>query len=218
MKIFVSGFINSCNEETIKLIFKSFGEINSIKIKDKTAIVEFKSIEQANEAISILNNKQLADSSILSLSLYYNKNKRLIIQNEYNLNDLKSILSKYGPIYNITTTPTHILIDFYNRNDVERILQEKIYLKNKILNFSRSINYKVPDNQTIFIYNLSNNIKKEDLVKIFKKYGDIISCGINENRGYINYNKSISAMKAFRHLDGKKLKNKKIRLKLKAVS
>lgn len=85
----------------------------------------------------------------------------------------------------------------------------------RLLKITRYTPVFANDNQTLFIYNLPDNADESDVFALFQKFGEIISCGVKKNTGYVNYMKAASVFKAFRRLEDRKVKGKKIRLKMK---
>lgn len=228
MKLFVSNFPKDYSEENIKLIFSPFGEIKSIEIMNKLkkfAIVEFQTSQQSITAMNILNGKKLyGHEETLNVDIAFDRNRRVIVTN-IPLNVSKEILMKffmnYGVIENITSKDTKtIFIDFRFQEDAKKFLEldNKINFKNERLIIKPFLKKeKISNTGCIFLYNLSPNTTETDILEAFEKYGRIVSFKIlNGGKGFINYEKELFALKAIRHMDGKRLNGKKLRIVLKS--
>lgn len=241
-RIFVKGFRKQYSETLLGLLFKPFGEIKSIQVNNLTAIVDYNTMEDAMKAVNALQNRVLADTSVLSLDLFYNSKKRIAVKNELPVAAVQAIMSRCGRIYNIKETPAYIFVDFCDENDARKALTSRIEVSDDLrrasaqrgdtpktadgtrapgnagdryLKISQVVNRPVSDDQTVFVYNIPPLFNENDMLRLFMRYGDIVSSGVQGDRGFVNFTKSVSALRAFKHLDGKKIKNRRLRLKIK---
>ncbi|KAI5171819.1 hypothetical protein PAEPH01_1680 [Pancytospora epiphaga] len=85
----------------------------------------------------------------------------------------------------------------------------------RIIKITRVHDCRVNDCQTVFLYNLSKKLSEGDLYNLFGKYGEIISCGIKNEKGFLNFSSKEAALRALKYMNGKIIKNSKIRVKIK---
>lgn len=235
-KLFVSNFPKSYSEDNINLIFSPLGRIRSIRLVSETrtfAIVEFETFEQSMNAMNVLKGKMLYGcNEPLHVEVAFDRNRRTVVSGvplDLDKDLLTSFFGHYGQIENITSCsdPRTVYIDFKDQVDAEKFLEldKKISLGDKenklsIKPFAKKENKRAMDNpdRSIFIYNLSSSTTKTDLIESFAKFGEISSLGVlNGGKGFINYEREVSALKAIRHMDGKRICGGRIRVTLKSI-
>jgi RNA recognition motif-containing protein len=85
--------------------------------------------------------------------------------------------------------------------------------RNKVM---QGINEEDVDERCVFIYNMPKDFYDSELDALFSTYGRIQSCKVLEGfKGFVNYMSTLSALKAVRYLDGKRIKGKRISVILK---
>lgn len=235
-KLFVSNFPEGYSEENMNLIFSPFGEIKSIKILREPrmfSIVEFRDPLDAKAAIDSLNGRRLhGEGSSLHIEMAFDRKRRVIVSGiplDSSSEKLMRFFQYYGAVENITSSdhPQTVFIDFLSHKDAEMFLElnqkisfekegEKLSIK-PFTKRERRDHASSPE-RSVFIYNLPSKTTKTDLNDLFIKFGEIQSLGIlSGGKAFVNYERESSALKAIRHMDGKSIGGKKIRIVLKSM-
>ncbi|ADM11018.1 putative polyadenylate-binding-like RNA-binding protein [Encephalitozoon intestinalis ATCC 50506] len=235
-KLFVSNFPESYSEESIGLIFSPFGEIKSIKILREPrlfSIVEFQELQDAKAAIDSLNGRKLhSQGLLLHVEMAFERRKRVVVSGippDSSKEELQRFFEYYGSVENITHSDAMrtVFIDFSSHEDAESFLElnQKISFgkerdKLSIKPFTKKEckdNTSSPE-RSLFIYNLPAKITKTDLDGLFARFGEVKSLGVlSGGKAFVNYERELSALKAIRHMDGKNVGGKKIRIILKSM-
>lgn len=234
-KLFVSNFPESYSEESMILIFSPFGEVRSVKIlrEPRTfSIVEFREPQDAQAAMDSLRGRRVHGcNEPLHIEAAFERKRRVVVSGippGTSREELLEFFRYYGPVDNIVLgNDTHILIDFSFQGDVERLLeldgkidfgQQKSKLSIKpFTKKERRTAISAPE-RSIFMYNLSPKTTETDLSNLFMRFGEVRSLGIlGGGKGFVNYDRELSALKAIRHMDGKCINGKRIRVTLKSM-
>lgn len=225
-KIIVSNLPSNFTQEDIRKMFNVYGEISHINRTKNTnnTFISYKSKEDCLKAINSLNGKIFKGERPLIVDYAYDRESKVYIFNlplDSDIVDLKLFFSYYGSIERITFIKNVLMIIFENKKDSQKILDlnNKVSYGGKLLSIRNVLKNEivVDDNKCVFVYNISDEVTEFDFLRMFSKYGDVLSSGISENgRGYVNYEKEIGAYKAVKYLDGIKVKNKKLRVMLKS--
>ncbi|AFM97775.1 putative RNA-binding protein [Encephalitozoon hellem ATCC 50504] len=235
-KLFVNNFPESYSEESMSLIFSPFGEIKSIKILREPrlfSIVEFRDPQNAKAAMDSLNGRKLhGESSPLHIEMAFDRKRRVVVSGiplDSSKEELLRFFQYYGSVENITPSddPQTVFIDFSSQRDSEMLLElnqkisfgkEESKLSIKPFTKRERKDQTSSPEKSVFIYNLPSKITKTDLNELFAKFGEIQSLGIlNGGKAFVNYEKELPALKAIRHMDGKNVGGKKIRIVLKSM-
>jgi RNA recognition motif-containing protein len=225
-KIIVSNLPSNFTQEDIRKMFGIYGEILHInRTKDtNNTFISYRLKEECTKAIDSFNGKILKGERPLIIDYAYDRDSKVYVFNlplDSDIVDLKSFFTYYGNIECIKFIKNVLMIIFENKKDSLRLLDlnNKINYCGKLLGIRNTIKNEIviDDNKCVFVYNISEEVTELDFLRMFSKYGDVLSSGISENgRGYVNYEKEIGAYKAVKYLDGFKVKNKKLRVMLKS--
>lgn len=235
-KLFVSNFPEHYVEEDIDLIFSPFGRIKSIRMGNETrlfAIVEFETVQSSKSAMAALRGRRLYEcSECLHIEPAFDRKRRVVVEGvpgDTTEAALQGFFSYYGGIENITYHGERetVLIDFKLQEDAERLLEldRKVKFQGSenrlaIKPFAKKAGRERTDSpdRCVFVYNLSPKTTERDVVDSFARFGEIVSSGVlSGGKGFVNYEKDVSALKAVRHMDGKKIGGKRIRVTLKST-
>lgn len=217
-KVRVTGWSTECNEEYLRVLCKVFGDITQIVNYKKSALVNFIELACARKAIAVLQGRKLVDGSVLKLELYYRTSCRICIKKDASREEIERAARSYGKIYNFEEGQTEYFVDFYNPRDADSAVQHGLKVsEGRVLSIRRPGSMHVNSSQTIFIYNIAPGTNEDDILNEFRRFGEIVSCGVQNSRGYVNYMQSHSAQRALKLLNGKKLKGKRILIKIKSA-
>lgn len=217
-KIIVSNFPTNFTTDDIQKLFSLYGTIKDISKTQKAIFITYTSKQSCIEAINKMNGKLIKQETI-KVDWAYERDAKVYVHNlpiDILLEEISSFFSYYGEIQHIKFLKHILFIVFVNKRDAANLilLNGKIKFKNNYLKISNTINIS-SDKYCVYCYNVSDEITELDLLQIFSKYGEIISSGINNGKGYINFEKESAAYKAVKYMDGKKIKDKKLRVVLK---
>lgn len=231
-KLFVSNFPAGYSEENMELIFSPFGTLRSLKVVSEPrsfAIVEFEAPEQSEAAMQALRGRRLfGHQDELHIEPAFDRKRRVAVSNipqSMSRDGITDFFKYYGPVENVTLSDRAAFVDFRQRSDVEKLLalDGKISCAGQKLSI-KPFEKKEPRERTqsadrcVFVYNLPPNATKTDLADAFEKFGEIESSGVlSGGKAFVNYTRELSALKAIRHMDGKKIGSKKIRVTLKSM-
>lgn len=220
-KIIVSNIPNNFTNDDIHKIFSLYGTIKNISNTQKAIFITYSSKQSCVEAINKLNGKLIKEQYI-KVDWAYERDSKVYIHNipiDTTLDELNTFFSYYGEILHIKFLKNILLLVFVNKKDASNLLllNGKISFKKNYLKISTSTN-STTHKHCVYIYNVSNEVTEMDFLQMFSKYGEIISSGIKNNKGYVNFEKESSALKAVKYMDGKKIKDKKIRVALKPTN
>ncbi|CAD25056.1 putative RNA-binding protein with some similarity to polyadenylate-binding proteins [Encephalitozoon cuniculi GB-M1] len=235
-KLFVSNFPESYSEESMSLIFNPFGEIKSIKILREPrlfSIIEFQEPLDAKAAMDSLGGRRVyGHNEPLHIEMAFDRKKRVAVSgipSDSSKEEVLKFFQYYGSVENIThgDDMQTIFIDFSSQQDAESFLEldqkisfgkEKCRLSIKPFTKRERKDSVLSPERSVFIYNLSPRTTRTDLADLFVKFGEIRSLGIlSGGKAFVNYDKELSALKAIRHMDGKSVGGKKIRIALKSM-
>jgi RNA recognition motif-containing protein len=231
-KIYVSNLPEGISEEELGLIFGTVARPRSIKIlrgQRTCAFVEFEDIGKAREAASKLDGRSLYGGlSELRVELAYDRNRRVVVSgipSDASAEEVREFFGYYGLIENVEAKDSSaFFLDFKTLSDAARLLQlnGRIRLREDhppitIEQLGRKEQGDSSD-RCIFLYNLPQSTTEAVLTERFSPYGKILSSGVlSGGKGFVNYDRTLSALKAIRHMDGKKVGNKRIRVALKSM-
>lgn len=228
-RVYLAGFRRALTEQMLRLILEQFGGLRQLSVRDESVVAAYESREAAATAVRILDQRRLADASVLSASFYYHPMKRLVVERDLPVPAILDRLSAFGPIYNTIETARQLLVDFYDKSDVTRIFAADIIIDDTRLRVSRPKAARpapvmVDDSHTLFLYNLPADMTEDEIHGIFSRYGEIVSCGVSQSggfgggmrggkRGYVNYSASRAVQKALKRRSGKTVRGLKIVLR-----
>jgi RNA recognition motif-containing protein len=231
-KVYVSNLPERASEEDLELIFGTIAKPRSVKIlrDPKTcAFIEFEEAGKAREAVERLNGRSLYGGlHELRVEIAYDRSRRVVVSGlplDVSGEDIRGFFEYYGPIENVEAKDgSTFCLDFRSTADASRLLQlnKKIkFRENSSFITIHQLEKREQSNSSdrcVFVYNLPQNMTETDLAEKFSHYGRILSSGVlSGSKGFVNYDRTLSALKAIRHMDGKKVGSKKIRVSLKSM-
>ena len=120
-------------------------------------------------------------------------------------------------------------VTYYNPDDAQNALEktkDKKLFENNIIDISyfqgkneRLLTSNNTNNQKIYINNLPDNYKTENLIELCKQFGEVKSCNIfkdnlNKNFGIVQFSSEEEAKDVLNKLDGKEIEGEKLNVKL----
>ncbi|KAF5139941.1 rna-binding protein [Vairimorpha ceranae] len=221
-KIIVSNLPPNFTVEDTRTIYEKYGLILNITKSEKNYFITYKNRNECATAINSTNGKVYNNCKPLIVDYAYDRDSKVFIFNlplDSDLVDVTSYFSYYGKIEHSKFIKNVLFIVFENKKDAIKLLDlnNKIHYKDKLLNIRNTLKSECmyDDSKCVFVYNVPEDLTEMDFLRFFSKYGCILSSGIKNNKGFINYEREIGAYKAVKYGDGLKIKNKKIRVTLK---
>ncbi|KCZ77402.1 hypothetical protein H311_01587 [Anncaliia algerae PRA109] len=205
---------------------KLFGKISEINKSDTSYSITFLSSKSANSFIKVVKHK-IPSIVITKSSLHTVFVDR--IPKEVPLSFLKEYFLKYGAIVNIELLREYftykVIVIEYEKETSAKTCIECVNRKVRLREDDEClvVKYYDPshvivdnkDEKCVFVYNL-NNVTQEDLMSHFSLYGDIKNCGVDKNKGFVNYKSVVSALKAVKYANKTELNGNKISVLLKS--
>ncbi|KAM0671578.1 putative RNA-binding protein [Ordospora colligata] len=234
-KLFVSNFPECYLEKDIELIFTPFGDIKSIKVVKEPrvfAIVEFRTSQECVAAIESIRGRRLYGcTDTLQVEPAFDRKRRVVVSGiplGTHQHEISDFFKYYGTIENATQNNDGlVIVDYSLQKDAEYLLtlEGKVSFNHNTTKLSikpflkkEKTDRVISHERSIFVYNLPAKMTNTDLRESFEKFGCIFSCGVlSGGKGFVNYDRELSALKAIRHMDGKKISGKKARVVLKSM-
>jgi RNA recognition motif-containing protein len=234
-KVFVSNFPECYSEENIEVIFSPFGEIKSISIVKEPrvfAIVEFRTPQQCTDAIESIKGRRLYGcTGALQVELAFDRKRRVVVSGVplgTHQHEISDFFKYYGAVENaMQSNDGLVVVDYSLQKDAEDLLalDGKVSFNHSTAKLSikpfvkkEKIDRTISPERCIFVYNLPAKMTSTDLRESFEKFGCIVSSGVlSGGKGFVNYDRELSALKAIRHMDGKKISGRKARVVLKSM-
>lgn len=223
-KIIVSNLPTNFTEDDLRTLFCIYGKIIRITQYSQTNsyFIMYSSKEECLEAVKSMNGRMIQNTAIY-VDIAYDRDSKLFLYNipmDSNIEDLKSFFSYYGQINSLMFKKNILQLVFEDKEDCERLLEldGKIRYQGSLISIKRSCKSNVSsDKNTVFVYNIPKTLSEQDFLNLFIKYGSVVSSGILENnKGFVNFEKELGALKAVKYLDNKNVKGKKIKVILKS--
>lgn len=219
--------VPSVSINSVLILAKLFGRVFNIEKIDNGYELTYLSLKPARKLKEIIKFK-LPNSKITISSL----NTLFIdrIPKEIKMKTIKEYLTKFGKLNKLEILREYyiykvILVEYLDRESAKTCLEqtnrkykfreEDEAIVVKYFNPSQVVKDNL-DDKCVFIYNLKG-VTSEELKEHFLMYGSIKSCGVNGNKGFVNYSNDISALKAVKYGDKSELKGNKICVMLKST-
>ena len=229
----ISFFKDYQNSILLAQIEKNMGALNFSIQKGNRGIIIFSSHEVANEAKINLNMKKLFGRTVYitwherNSSLRRNNTSNLFVKNiplTISPREFFEYFLQFGEILSARlgeddegNSRGYGYVSYVDQNTVNKVLNEvdekivwgaklkvaKFQKKNERMHFQKNTNMK----NTLYIKNIPNQYKEEEMKKIFEMYGKIIwfkmSCDKNNRKfAFITFENDVSAAKAREKLNG----------------
>ncbi|KAF7683600.1 Polyadenylate-binding protein 1-B [Astathelohania contejeani] len=239
-KLYISNLPSNYTNESLTRIFCPFGKILSIRFVRReervSAFVEFDPQTEIESVITALNGRILHGADVpLVVQRAADRNRRLFIGNlpvDTDKKVLASFLGRYGVVEDVRIEQgkRYAFVVFERDEDARACIEA---LDGKITfpgsnspmavriveseQEKKAREYNKPSSEhCVYVYNLPDDFGTPELEELFISYGAIHSARVVEGRkGYVNYFKGLSALKAVKYLDGRRIRNKKINVILK---
>ncbi|CAH8589665.1 unnamed protein product [Heterobilharzia americana] len=197
LTVFVSNLDYSTSEDQLRETFEKCGELTSVRlVRDYAgrskgyAYVEFKNKESVKPALEL--------------------DRQCVVTDEISENEVENVDSSKQEEDQLTTASKSST--YFRRPMFVSICDPS---KVKSVGFKYTVGKKEPEK--LFVRNLDKNVKSEDLEKLFKQYGEVVSIrlatyrnGVPKGHAYIEFSNANDASKALVATDGLKFGSKLI--------
>lgn len=236
-KVCIKNFSPSVSKMSIHAFCKNFGDVISIDLlNEKEVLVTFRKKEEAINMTNFTGKRRFISDATFNLVMPQNTVFIDRVPKDTSIRKLRNFFSVFGDIIDIQVERNYFVFKTLKiKYEAEKSAEDCIKNVNRKMRLDEGDELLVAkyydeqiyqdivklndeaDDRCVFIYNLPEDYSDKKLFEVFSAYGNIKSYRIlSNNKAFINYDSTLSALKAVKYSDGLNIRDRKINVVIKS--